>query len=220
MIAPVAHVRERSGATRPRWRGWMHLVAFEASLCLGTLLIVTVSADHRLAACIYAGAVSALFGSSALYHRGHWNPAASRVLERIDHAMIFVLIGGSAVPLFLTCMPRRVGIPLALVFSVVTVVGLLVHVIWIDAPERVVTVTFIVLGSLGGVALPAVWVHSGIAAFVLILAGGVAYIVGAILFERYLPDPRPEVFGYHEVWHTFVCLAAAMHYVAIAVLIL
>jgi hemolysin III len=198
----------------------MHLVWFEASLCLGTLLIVTVSADHRVAASIYAVSVSALFGSSALYHRGHWRPTVSRVLERLDHAMIFVLIGGSATPLLLTCLSPEVGTPLVLVFAVVNVAALTVHVVWIDAPDSLVTAAYIVLGCLGGVALPGVWMHAGVAAFVLILGGGVIYIVGAVLFQRSRPDPRPDVFGYHEVWHTFVCAAAAMHYVAIAVLVL
>jgi len=204
---------------KPRLRGWLHFVCFEVALCIGTLLIATVRADHRLAASIYAGSVVALFGTSALYHRGRWGPDG-RLLERLDHAMIFVLIGGTATPLFLTCMPPRIGIPLALVFGAINLVGLIGHVIWIDAPEVLVTWTYIVLGCLGGVAFPWVWLHAGVAAFVLLVAGGVVYIVGAILFQGYRPDPRPEVFGYHEVWHCFTCAAAAMHYVAIATLVL
>lgn len=207
------------GVVKPRLRGWLHLVCFEVALCVGTLLIATVRADHRVAASIYAGSVVALFGTSALYHRGQWGPDA-RLLERLDHAMIFVLIGGTASPLFLTCLPRRIGIPLIIVFGIINLTGLIVHVIWIDAPEALVTWTYIVLGCLGGAAFPWVWVHSGVAAFVLLVAGGVVYIVGAILFQGYRPDPRPEVFGYHEVWHCFVCAAAALHYVAIATLVL
>jgi hemolysin III len=207
-------------AVKPLLRGWLHLVSFEVSLCLGTLLIVSVPADHRLAAGIYAGSVAALFGSSALYHRGNWGPSWSRVFERIDHAMIFVLIGGTAAPLFLTCLPTKVGVPLLIAFATVIAVALVAHVIWIDAPEKLVTATYIVLGCLAGVALPGVWTHDGVAAFTLILVGGVLYIVGAILFAGYRPDPRPEIFGYHEVWHCFVLAAGAAHYVAIGALIL
>lgn len=204
---------------KPRLRGWLHLACFEVALCVGTLLIATVRADHRPAAAIYAGSVVALFGTSALYHRGRWGPDA-RLLERLDHAMIFVLIGGTATPLFLTCLPSRVGVPLIIVFGVINLAGLVVHVIWIDAPEILVTWTYIVLGCMGGSVFPWVWVHAGVAACVLLVTGGVVYIVGAILFQGYRPDPRPEVFGYHEVWHSFVCVAAALHYVAIATLVL
>lgn len=206
-------------ATKPRLRGWLHLACFEVSLCVGTLLIATAPAGHRLAASIYASSVAALFGTSALYHRGHWGPSV-RLFERIDHAMIFVLIGGTAAPLFLTCLPAGLGIPLLIVFGLINLAALIVHVVWIDAPERLVTGTYIVLGCLGGAVLPAVWIHAGVAAFSLLFAGGVVYIVGAVLFQGYRPDPRPDVFGYHEVWHCFVCAAAAMHYVAIATLIL
>lgn len=89
----------------------------------------------------------------------------------------------------------------------INVAALIVHVIWIDAPEALVTGTYS-LGCLGGGVFPSVRVHAGIAAFALLLAGGVVYIVGAI------------VFGYHEVWHCNVCVAAALHYVAIGTLIL
>jgi hemolysin III len=205
---------------KPLLRGWLHLVCFEAALVLGTLLIVTVPAGHRLAASIYAASVAALFGASALYHRGHWSPAKVHIFARLDHAMIFVLIGGSATPLLLIDLPRSVGLPMLLVFGTIIVAALVVHVIWIDAPERLVTATYITLGLMTGSALPGVLIHSGVVAFVLLLVGGVVYIVGAILFEGYRPDPRPDVFGYHEVWHCFVCVAAALHYIAIGALIL
>jgi hemolysin III len=92
--------------------------------------------------------------------------------------------------------------------------------VWMSAPEALVGATFIGLGCVGIAALPYVWVHAGIAAFVLMLTGGLLYITGAVLYHRRWPDPVPAVFGFHEVFHAFVSAAATAHYVAIAILII
>jgi hemolysin III len=206
---------------KPVWRGWMHLVGFEVSLVVGTLLVVKAhGATHSIAAGIYAATVSGLLGTSALYHRGNWGPAAHRLLQRLDHVMIFLLIAGTATPILLLVTPGAVGVALLSVMWALTGLAMLTHLVWMDAPESLVGATFIGLGCIGSAALPFVWVRVGIAAFVLILAGGVLYIVGAVLYHRRSPDPVPTVFGFHEVFHAFVSAAACTHYVAIAILII
>jgi hemolysin III len=208
---------------KPSWRGWMHLVAFEISLVVGTLLVAHVhthGATSTVAAAVYAGTVSGLLGTSALYHRGNWGPGAHRLLQRLDHVMIFLLIAGSATPVFLLVTPGAVGAWLLAVLWALTAVAMLTHLVWMNAPEVLVGATFIGLGCVGGAALPFVWIHAGIAAFVLILAGGVLYVAGAVLYHRRSPDPLPAVFGFHEVFHAFVSAAACLHYVAIAILIM
>ena len=88
--------------TKPVLRGWLHLLWFEASLVGGTLLLARAHGATRITAiAIYAASVSALFGVSALYHRGNWTAAWRRRLQRLDHAMIFFLIAGTATPAFL-----------------------------------------------------------------------------------------------------------------------
>jgi hemolysin III len=208
---------------KPVWRGWMHLVAFEISLVVGTLLVAEAHAHgltRPVSAGIYAGAVSGLLGTSALYHRGNWGPAAHRLLQRLDHAMIFLLIAGTATPVFLLVAPGAIGVALLAVMWALTAVALLTHLVWMDAPEVLVGATFIGLGCVGGAALPFVWMHVGVAAFTLMLAGGLLYVIGALLYHRRRPDPVPAVFGFHEVFHTFVSAGAAAHYVAIALLIM
>jgi hemolysin III len=101
-----------------------------------------------------------------------------------------------------------------------TGVAMLTHLVWMDAPEVLVGATFIGLGCVGGAALPLVWIHVGIAAFALMLAGGLLYVIGALLYHRRRPDPVPAVFGFHEVFHAFVSAGACAHYVAIALLIM
>jgi hemolysin III len=208
---------------KPVWRGWMHLMAFEISLVAGTLLVAhthTHGATRTVAAAIYAGTVSGLLGTSALYHRGNWSPAAHQLLQRLDHVMIFLLIAGSSTPVFLLVVPHAIGIWLLAIMWALTALALLTHLAWMNAPEVLVGATFIGLGCVGGVALPFVWIHAGVAAFVLILAGGLLYVAGAVFYHRRWPDPKPAVFGFHEVFHAFVSAAACAHYVAIAILII
>lgn len=206
---------------KPIWRGWLHLLVFEASLVVGTLLIAHAHGAMRsTAAAIYAGAVSGLLGTSALYHRGNWSPAIHRVLQRLDHAMIFVLIAGTSTPVFLLVIPGALGEWLLGVMWALTGIAMLTHLVWMGAPEKLVGAAFIGLGCVGIAALPYIWENAGIAAFVLILTGGLLYIAGAVLYHRRWPDPVPDVFGFHEVFHAFVSAAACAHYVAIAILII
>ncbi|PZS32473.1 MAG: hemolysin III [Pseudonocardiales bacterium] len=206
---------------KPVWRGWMHLVGFEISLVVGTLLVVHAHGAAEIgSAGIYAGTVSGLFGTSALYHRGNWGAQAHQLLQRLDHVMIFLLIAGTATPVFLLVAKRSAGTVLLGVMWTLTALALLTHLVWMDAPEALVGGTFIGLGCVGGAALPFVWMHVGIAAFALMLSGGLMYVIGALLYHRRRPDPAPTVFGFHEVFHAFVSAGAAAHYVAIALLIM
>jgi len=91
--------------------------------------------------------------------------------------------------------------------------------VWMNAPELLVGSTFVALGWMGGLAIPGVWQHSGVAAAVLLLVGGLLYTAGALSYRRRWPDPNPAVFGYHEVFHVYVCAAAACQFAAIALFI-
>ncbi len=207
--------------SKPRWRGWSHLVFFELSLTAGTILLAGTHGVVRLvAAGTYAGAVSSLFGASALYHRGQWRAAAAKRLQRLDHAMIFVLIAGTATPPFLLCVPAPYGVVGVLGIWVLTLTALVRHLGSMNASERLTGAIFVALGWTSGAAVPAVWAHAGAAPALLLVTGGVLYTVGAFCYHRRRPDPIPAVFGYHEVFHAYVCAAAACHYVAIACFIL
>lgn len=172
---------------KPLLRGWMHLVWFEASLVVGTVLLLRVAPEHRAVTAIYVATISGLFGTSALYHRGNWSPEIRFVFERLDHAMIFVFIAGSAVPLFVTVVRGPTGWVLLTVFLLITAGLLVTHLVWMDAPERLVGSSYVGLGCLGIAALPSVWLRAGICPFVLILGGGLLYIIGAVLYHRRRP---------------------------------
>lgn len=219
---PVLHdVARGISYVKPRWRGWMHLVAFECALVLGTIIVLKAHGAWQTAdAAIYAGTVAGLFGTSALYHRGRWAATASAWLQRLDHVMIVLLIAGSATTPIQVCLPgvwKAVG--LISLWSL-ALAAIAVRLLWMDAPEKVSGAIYIGLGWVAGSAIPAVWIHAGIAPAVLLLCGGLLYTVGAVSYHRRRPDPVPLVFGYHEVFHTYVTLAAACQYVAIAVFLL
>jgi hemolysin III len=211
--------RRRVHYEKPLLRGWLHLVWFSASLIAGPLLVVAAhGVTARIGVAIYAACLTGLFGVSALYHRGNWGPVASRVLQRGDHVMIFLLIAGTATPVFLIAVPGTYGVVCLIVLWALTAVAAGAHLARMRAPERLVGVAFVGLGTANALALPAVWTHAGVATAILVIVGGLLYVTGAVAYHRRRPDPSPSVFGYHEVFHAFVCAAAICHYVAIALL--
>jgi hemolysin III len=206
--------------TKPVLRGWLHLIWFGVSLVLGTLLLVRAHGSARITAiAIYVASVSALFGVSALYHRGNWTEAWRRRLQRLDHAMIFFLIAGTATPAFLLAMRGAFGLTCLIVMWSLTLTAAVIHMAWMRAPEVVVGGAFLGLGWIAGLALPGVWIHAGAAPGALMVAGGLLYTTGALSYHRRRPDPYPSVFGYHEVFHAYVCAAATCQFIAIALFI-
>ncbi len=216
------HYDSRRGVlyTKPLLRGWLHLVWFEASLVAGTpLALATDGVRQVVGVAIYAGCLSGMFGVSALYHRGNWGPVARSILQRADHLMIFLLIAGTATPLFLLAVPGTYGLVCLILLWILTAVGIGTHLVRMNAPEWLVGGAFIGLGALGALALPALWTNGGVASATLVIAGGLLYLTGAVTYHRRRPDPFPTVLGYHEIFHAFVCAAATCHFIAIALLL-
>jgi hemolysin III len=212
--ATGGHVR------KPLLRGWLHLLCFEASLVLGTLALVHAHGAVRITAmAVFAASVSAMFGVSALYHRGNWASTWHGRLQRLDHAMIFLLIAGTATPAFLIAIHGVARVAGLITIWSLTLTAAALHMVWMKAPELLVGGTFVALGWIAGLALPEVWLHSGAAAGALMLAGGVLYTAGALSYHRRRPNPFPTIFGYHEVFHVYVSAAAACQYTAIALFI-
>jgi hemolysin III len=202
---------------KPVLRGWLHLVCFWASLAGGVVLLArTAGAAQIAAAAIYSASLAALFGTSALYHRGTWTAVWRLRLRHLDQAMIFFLIAGTATPAFLLCAPAGAGLACLIVMWALTLAASAARMARGALPELAAGALFIGLGCVGGLALPWVWMHAGVASGVLLLAGGLLYIGGALSYHRRWPDPYPSVFGYHEFFHLYVCAAAVCQYAAIA----
>jgi hemolysin III len=201
---------------KPLLRGWVHAFSFVAAVIIGILLIVDAAAESRtLVASVYATSVAGLFGASAVYHRGRWTAQASKYLQRLDHTMIIVLIAGTATPPMALSLTGSLRVAALAALWSLAAGAVFVRLVYMAAPEKLVGSIYIGLGWVAGAALPAVWIRHGVGPALLLLAGGLLYTVGALCYHRRYPNPRPSVFGYHEVFHTYVSAAAACQYVAI-----
>lgn len=199
---------------RPTWRGWLHLWAFATSIVTG-IVLVSVAAGSRVPTAIYAAAVSLLFGTSALYHRVTWTRRMHQVMKRLDHSMIFVLIAGTYTPLAVLVLPPHTARALLAVVWTGAVLGIAVRMLWLHAARWLYVPLYIGLGCVAVVLVPQMLHFGGVTTFVLISAGGVAYIGGAVVYAVRRPDPLPSVFGYHEIFHACTLVAAICHYIAV-----
>jgi len=209
---------EAIAAVKPKLRGVSHQWAFVASLFLGAALILAAKTPRAtLAVAIYAVSLSALLGTSALYHRVDWKrPEVRRWMRRLDHSMIFFLIAGTYTPFALLVLHGPLADAILVVVWIGAIVGAVVEMVWIDHPKWVAALIYISLGWVAAVAFPELWGEMGVAGTLLIAAGGLLYTAGAVVYATQRPNPNPRVFGYHEIFHLFVILAAAAHFAAIA----
>jgi hemolysin III len=205
---------------RPRLRGRLHQAGFVAALPAAALLVATSrSGDARIASVLFAGSLLALLGASATYHVGNWAPAVKARLQRVDHAMIFVLIAGSYTPVTLLALDPAWGIPFLVAAWVIAIGGVALALTHIDTVHRYAAFIYIGFGWLLVLALPAVVRALDGTQLALLLAGGILYTVGAFGLWLRRPDPRPAVFGYHEVWHAMTLAAIGCHYMLVLLLV-
>jgi len=206
---------------KPRFRGVSHRMAFVAALTLAPIMIVRApGVGPRFIIALYSLAVVALFGVSALYHRVDWGPRGRRVMQRLDHATIFVAIAATYTPVAAFALsPWAARLVLSLVWGG-ALIGTWVRLRFTDVPTPVVALPYLVVGWCLLPVAPDAWHHLGVAAFVLLLIGGLLYTSGAVVFAFRRPDPWPDTFGFHEVFHLLTIAAAALHYVAFAFFVL
>lgn len=199
---------------KPKLRGLLHLVAFVVTLAAAPILIAAARPQRRVDAVIYSLALGGLFATSAAYHRPDWGPVARRWMRKLDHSMIYVLIAGTYTPMLGTVSRGSSSLRTMWILAVVGIVTALAPM---KLPKPVTIIPYIALGWFGVIGLPTIFERLGASVLALILAGGVLYTIGAIAYARRSPNPVPGVLGYHEVFHALVVLAAACHFVAVAI---
>ena len=208
-------------ATKPLFRGVAHRAAFIASLTLAPIMVVGAPGIvPRFVTALYCLSIVALFGVSALYHRVDWGPRGRSVMQRLDHATIFVAIAATYTPVAAFALsPWAARLVLSLVWGG-ALIGTWVRLRFTDAPTPVVALPYLVVGWCLLPVVADAWHHLGVAGFVLLLIGGLLYTSGAVVFAFRRPDPWPDTFGFHEVFHLLTIAAAALHYVAFAFFVL
>ncbi|MFI6427446.1 hemolysin III family protein [Promicromonospora sp. NPDC050880] len=201
---------------KPRLRGWIHAGTFPFALAASIVLIALApTTAGKISASVFGLSACLLFGVSAVYHRGNWSPRTDAVLRRLDHTNIFLIIAGTYTPLAVLLLPPGQGtVLLTLVWSG-ALLGLLARVFWLNAPRWVYVPVYLALGWVAVAYMGQFWAIGGPAVVWLILAGGIAYTLGAIVYGTKKPDPSPAWFGFHEIFHVFTVLGFACHVVAI-----
>jgi hemolysin III len=206
---------------KPRMRGVLHAYAFFAALGAGAMLVAAAEGGReRLAATVYVLGLAGLLGTSALYHRVSWRgPRARMWMRRLDHSMIFVLIAATATPVALLVLDDPLRTVLLATMWGGAGAGVMLSLLWPMSPKWVNAVLYVAVGWCGLIALPNL-AADHVLALVLIGTGGLLYSVGAVVYAAGRPDPWPGTFGYHEVFHALVTVAAALHFVAVCTVVL
>jgi hemolysin III len=204
---------------KPRMRGWLHAYAAVISLASGAALVIAATALRGLSAgvstSLYALTVTLLFSVSATYHRIAWGPRGSAVMRRLDHSMIFVFIAGTYTALAVNALPRGDATAVLVVVWCGAAAGVALKLAWPHAPAWVGVPCYVGLGWVAAFVFPQLLHTAGVAAFVLLVIGGVAYTVGGVVYGLKRPDPFPATFGYHEVFHAATIVGALSQYIAI-----
>lgn len=205
---------------KPLLRGVSHQLAFYVALVAGGALTALAPAGRpTLAAAVYSTCLAGMLGISAAYHRPTWNPVQRQRMRRLDHAGIYLQIAGTYTPICMLAVPAPAGDRLLGLVWAGALLGIVKSVLWVHAPKPLSALLYVLLGW----AVVAEWsaVRAGIhdRGVTLLLVGGVLYTLGAVIYARKGPDPWPTVFGYHEIFHVLVILAAACHYAVVLPLI-
>jgi hemolysin III len=198
-----------------------HLWAFFVALAAGVVLVAVADGTRaRLATWVYVTALAAMFGASAFYHRYPFKSAGRRLwARRLDHSMIFLFIAGTYTPFAVLAFSGTLRWVVLVTVWAGAVFGLALNLAWIDAPKWVSVLAYCAVGCVGVVTIPQMFSDAGIAASVLVIVGGLLYMVGALTYAFHWPNPFPRTFGFHEIFHLLVVAAAASQFVAISFIV-
>ncbi|MDV3295798.1 MAG: hemolysin III family protein [Brachybacterium paraconglomeratum] len=206
---------------KPRLRGMLHLIAFPTTLVLGLLLVaVGQTLTIRLACAVFVLTAGMLFGISAVYHRGTWSPQRAIILRRFDHANIFLIIAGTYTPIAAALLAPRQALTLLAIAWGGALVGVCFRIFWTGAPRWLYVPAYVALGWVAVFYMPQLHAGGGWPVVILLLAGGLAYTAGAVMYALKRPNPSPAWFGFHEIFHAGTLIGFGCHFAAVAAAVL
>jgi hemolysin III len=214
-------LKDAAREIKPRLRGWLHLGAFPLSVVGGIVLVcLSPAGTTRIATAVFATSASLLFGSSALFHRGQpWSPRWHGILRRLDHCTIFLLIAGTYTPFAITLLDSHAARLLLIFVWGGALAGIAFRVLWIGAPTWLYLPVYIALGWAALFWLPAFSASAGPVVLFLLILGGLLYSLGGVVYGLRRPDPLPQWFGFHEVFHSLTVAAFIVHYVGVSMVV-
>jgi len=210
---------EVAEAVKPRLRGWLHAGMAPLALAAGVVLICLAATPAGVVGgAVFLAASVLLFGTSGVYHRGTWGVRGQAILRRMDHSNIYLFIAATYTPLALILLDGASGVILLVLIWCAAIGGLLFRLIWLSAPRWLYTVLYLVMGWTALGWLQVFYHTAGLAVLILLVAGGVCYTLGAVVYARKRPNPSPSWFGFHEIFHIGTIGGFVCHYVAISMI--
>ncbi len=202
---------------KPLFRGWLHVGALVAVLAAGPVLVAHAKTGPQTAAlCVYVVSLVGLFGVSSLFHRIRWGSAAARRMRRADHSTIFLAIAGTYTAVAALALHGGAQVLVLVLVWGGSAVGIAIRQLLMDAPKWLVALPYVIVGWSALAVVPQLVRGASWPGFLLLLAGGLAYSGGAVVYSRRRPDPAPAVFGFHEVFHTCTLIGALLQFLSVA----
>jgi hemolysin III len=197
---------------------WIHLVSAVIS-AVGLVVLLILGWGNPLkeiALAVYGLSLVLMFSASTIYHSVNASPSTSLRLRKFDHSAIYLLIAGSYTPICLFFFTGFWRLPFLAIIWLFGVIGVIVKLFVINAPRWVTAGIYLVMGWLSIFAISEMIHTMPVSALIWLLAGGICFTIGAIIYISKKLDFVPNVFGFHEVWHIFVTLGCMCHFVLIA----
>jgi len=218
-VAVEDAVHDRLDSIKPHLRGWLHAGTWPLAAAAGAVLVVlSPTSEARLGAVVFTVTGLLLFGVSAVYHRGNWSPRATRVLRRLDHSNIFLLIAGTYTPFALLLLSGTDQWVLLTLAWGGALLGVAFRMFWVGAPRWLYTPVYIALGWTAVFWIGDFARAGGPAVLTLIIVGGALYSCGGVVYALKRPNPSPRWFGFHEIFHGLTVAAFSVHYAGISLL--
>jgi hemolysin III len=180
----------------------------------GTILLLRMATGpwQLVGFAVYGATLILLYSASSLYHLLPLSDRPLRAFRTLDHIAIYFLIAGTYTPIALVTLHSALGWALLAAVWLIAVAGIPFKLFFLDAPVWISTATYLAMGYLALVAVVPLARAVSITGLLWLIAGGLAYTIGAVIYSRQRPDPFPGRFGHHEIWHLLVLTGSACHF--------
>ncbi len=196
--------------------GFTHLAGAIAAI-IGTIILIVYSISigtpfHIISYAIFGLSLILLYTASSLYHLLKVSPKAIRILRKIDHMMIYVLIAGTYTPICLVALKGRLGLALLISIWSLAIIGMILKLVCFNVPRWLYTLFYLIMGWAALIAIYPLYKTIGTKGICLLAIGGLSYTLGAVIYATKWPLKEAKLFGFHEIFHIFVIMGSLFHY--------